>query len=643
MTKRLIGVGVGPGDPELVTVKAVRVLREADVVLVPVLAALGPGTADPGAAESGTAEPEPGRAETIIRAYVAADRVKRLEFALNDTGGITPRRAAAWQAAAAAVAEEFAAGAATVAFGTLGDPNLYSTFSYLAQTVRDLVPEVTVETVAGITAMQDLASRAGISLAEGTEPVTLVPLNGGVGALDQALARGGTVVGYKVGAAASPAPGVLRDRLRAAGRLDGAVIGARLGLEGELIAPAADLLRPAAAGVLTPGPPPAANDIPDIPYLSTLIIPVRRPSGIGSALVTRPGEPQAVAAAPAGTQVTRTPDVAPHPNHADVTSVLPGPPQCHIAVAEPAAAEPAAAEPPGESSPGESSPRESSPGENSSGENSPGAGCVWFVGAGPGAPDLLTHRGAHAIAAADVVIWASSLVDQRVLAHAQEGAEIVDSAKLPMEGVLPYYERAARQQLKVARVHSGDPSLWGAIQEQLDQCTAMGLDTEVVPGVSSFTAVAARIGRELTIPEVAQSVILTRLGGGKTPMPPGEQVAEFARHKTTMALFLSAARSGQLQDELLAGGYPPDTPCVVAYQVTWPDELIEHCALENLAATIKERKLWKHTLVLVGPALAAGGSRSHLYHPGHFHGYRKADRQARKQLQRERAVRDSAQ
>ena len=123
------------------------------------------------------------------------------------------------------MAAEFAAGAVTVAFGTLGDPNLYSTFSYLAQTVRDLVPEVTVETVAGITAMQDLASRAGVSLAEGTEPVTLVPLNGGVSALDQALAGGGTVVGYKVGAAASPAPAVLRDRLHAAGRLDGAVVG----------------------------------------------------------------------------------------------------------------------------------------------------------------------------------------------------------------------------------------------------------------------------------------------------------------------------------------------------------------------------------------------------------------------------------
>jgi len=255
-----------------------------------------------------------------------------------------------------------------------------------------------------------------------------------------------------------------------------------------------------------------------------------------------------------------------------------------------------------------------------------------FVGAGPGAPDLLTQRGAAAIAAADIVIWASSLVDQRILAHAREDAEIVDSATLPMEGVLPYYERAARHHLTVARVHSGDPSLWGAIQEQLEQCAELGLDTEIVPGVSSFTAVAAAIQRELTIPELAQSVILTRLGGGKTPMPPGEQVREFARHGTTMALFLSAARSGQLQEELLQGGYPPDTPCVVAYQVTWPDELIVHAALQNLADTIKQRKLWKHTLVLVGPALQTTGSRSHLYHPGHFHGYRKADPQARRQL-----------
>jgi len=259
-------------------------------------------------------------------------------------------------------------------------------------------------------------------------------------------------------------------------------------------------------------------------------------------------------------------------------------------------------------------------------------GRVVFVGAGPGAPDLLTHRGAQAIARADIVIWASSLVDHRILAHARPTAEIVDSAKLPMEQVLPYYERAAQQKLSIARVHSGDPSLWGAVQEQLEQCEALGLDTQIIPGVSSFTAVAAAIQRELTIPEVAQSVILTRLGGGKTPMPPGERLANLARHGTTMALFLSAARSGQLQDELEQGGYPPDTPCVIAYQVTWPDELILQTTLDHLAKTVKDHKLWKHTLVLVGPALAAAGTRSHLYHPGHFHGYRRADPQARRQL-----------
>jgi precorrin-4/cobalt-precorrin-4 C11-methyltransferase len=579
--KQLIGVGVGPGDPELVTVKAVRVLREADVVLVPVLA--GPG--------QGVPEPEPGRAETIIRAYVDADRIKRIPFALNDTGGVTPRRTAAWRAAATAVAAEFATGASTVAFGTLGDPNLYSTFSYLAQTVRDLVPGVEVRTLAGITAMQDLASRAGISLAEGTEPVTLIPLNSGVSAVDQALASGGAVVGYKVGAAASPSPGVLRDHLHAAGRLDGAVIGARLGLPGEVIAPAARFLPSAQAG-------------PGIPYLSTLIVPAKRQPGPGSGLASAAIQALPAAEVAADAAVPKQDGPNPHANNSDGASLSSQPQRWNIVVAGSGEA---------------------------AGQQGP-TGRVFFVGAGPGAPDLLTLRGAQTIAAADIVIWASSLVHPDVLSRARPGAEIVDSARLPMEGVLLYYERAAQEKLIVARVHSGDPSLWGAIQEQLEQCAALGLDTEIVPGVSSFTAAAARIGRELTIPEVAQSVILTRLGGGKTPMPPGERVAEFARHGTTMALFLSAARSAQLQDELLAGGYPPDTPCVVAFQVTWPDELIIQCALADLAATIRERKLWKHTLVLVGPGLAAGGSRSHLYHPGHFHGYRRAERQARKQL-----------
>jgi len=257
---------------------------------------------------------------------------------------------------------------------------------------------------------------------------------------------------------------------------------------------------------------------------------------------------------------------------------------------------------------------------------------VWFVGAGPGAADLLTLRAAAVIAEADVVIWASSLVQAEVLDHARPGAQIVDSAALPLEDVRALYERALVEDLVVARIHSGDPALWGAVQEQRELCDELGLPHETVPGVSAYSAVAALAGRELTVPELAQSVILTRLGGGKTPMPAGEEIAEFARHGTTMAVFLSAARSGQLQAELLDGGYPPDAPVLVAYRATWPDELLVECTVGTLAETVRAHKLWKHTLFLVGPALAASGTRSHLYHPGHFHGHRRARPQARREL-----------
>ncbi|HMA47424.1 MAG TPA: precorrin-4 C(11)-methyltransferase [Frankiaceae bacterium] len=263
-------------------------------------------------------------------------------------------------------------------------------------------------------------------------------------------------------------------------------------------------------------------------------------------------------------------------------------------------------------------------------------GTVTFVGAGPGAADLLTLRGAAVIAAADVVVWASSLVHPDVLSHARPDARVLDSAAVPLEEMTALYADAARDDLHVARVHSGDPALWGAVQEQLDRCRELGLATHVVPGVSSFTAVAAAVQRELTVPEVAQSVVLTRLEGGKTPMPAGETVRGFAAHGTTMALFLSAARSARLQDELLAGGYPPATPCVVGYRATWEDELVVRCRLDELAATVHAHKLWKHTLVLVGPALEAGGTRSRLYHPGHFHGHRRADPAARRALREPR-------
>ena len=266
-------------------------------------------------------------------------------------------------------------------------------------------------------------------------------------------------------------------------------------------------------------------------------------------------------------------------------------------------------------------------------------GSVLFIGAGPGAPDLITLRGAKAIGRADIVIWVASLVHPGILEHARPGAEVVDSSQLPMEGVVPLYERAARDGLTVARIHSGDPALWGAVGEQIAQCDRLGLAVEIIPGVSAFSALAATEHLELTVPEITQSVILTRLEGGKTPMPAGESIRAFASHGTTMAVFLSAARSGVLQSELLAGGYPQDTPVVIGYQVSWPDELIVWCTVATLAETTKEHKLWKHTLFLVGPGLASHETRSHLYHPGHFHGFRKADHEARLQLKAERGDR----
>jgi precorrin-4/cobalt-precorrin-4 C11-methyltransferase len=248
-------------------------------------------------------------------------------------------------------------------------------------------------------------------------------------------------------------------------------------------------------------------------------------------------------------------------------------------------------------------------------------GKVWFIGAGPGAPDLLTIRGARLIGEADVVVWARSLVNEDVLEHVSPGAEVVESTTIPLEEVRGIYERAAAGDLKVARVHSGDPSIYGAVMEQIELCEELGLEWEIVPGVSSLGAAAAAIGREFTVPEVSQSVILTRRAS-RTPMPEGENVRSFASHGTTMAIFLSAARPRALQQELLEGGYPPDTPCAVVYKASWPDELVMECPLEELAGRIREAGFTRQALILVGPGLGAGGTRSHLYSPRFSHMFR---------------------
>jgi precorrin-4/cobalt-precorrin-4 C11-methyltransferase len=254
-------------------------------------------------------------------------------------------------------------------------------------------------------------------------------------------------------------------------------------------------------------------------------------------------------------------------------------------------------------------------------------GKIWFIGAGPGAPDLLTIRGAKLIGEADVVIWARSLVNEGVLERARPDTEIIESTTIPLEGVREIYERAVAEDLKVARVHSGDPSIYGAVMEQLELCEELGLGWEIVPGVSSLGAAAAAIGRELTVPEVSQSVILTRRAS-RTPMPKGEDIQSFANHGTTMAIFLSAARPRALQQELLEGGYAPDTPCAVVYKASWPDELVIECPLEELADRIRGAGFTRQALILVGPGLGASGTRSHLYSPHFSHTFRKSEKGA---------------
>jgi precorrin-4/cobalt-precorrin-4 C11-methyltransferase len=249
---------------------------------------------------------------------------------------------------------------------------------------------------------------------------------------------------------------------------------------------------------------------------------------------------------------------------------------------------------------------------------------ISFVGAGPGAPDLITLRGAARLAAADVVVWASSLVPAAVLDHCRPGVTIHDSKTMTLEDVLGVYATHADD--AVVRLHSGDPSVYGAIQEQIDWCVAAERDFEIVPGVTSLAAAAAALQRELTVPRVAQSVVLTRLGGRTAAsMPARESVAAFAAHGTTLAVFLSAARPRELQAELLAPGsaYGPDTPAAVVVRASWPDERVVRTTVGRLSDDLVATGATMTVLVLVGDAVGAGDAiRSHLYDPSYSHTYR---------------------
>ncbi len=244
---------------------------------------------------------------------------------------------------------------------------------------------------------------------------------------------------------------------------------------------------------------------------------------------------------------------------------------------------------------------------------------VYFIGAGPGAPDLITVRGLRLVERCEVCLYAGSLVPEAVVAAAPEGARVVDTAPLTLEEIVAEIIAARDTGHDVARVHSGDPSIYGAIAEQIRRLAEMSIPYEIVPGVPSFAAAAARLGRELTLPGVAQTVILTRTGGKATPMPETERLEQLGAARATLAIHLSIRNLGQVE-RALTPHYGADCPVVIAHRVSWPDEQIIATSLAGMRAAVRAAKITRTALVLVGPVLgetAFGDSR--LYDAGFAH------------------------
>ena len=250
---------------------------------------------------------------------------------------------------------------------------------------------------------------------------------------------------------------------------------------------------------------------------------------------------------------------------------------------------------------------------------------VHFVGAGPGAPDLITLRGAKLLREADVVIYAGSLVNAALLKTCKAGCEIHNSAEMTLPEVLSVVRKAERNGKATVRLHTGDASLYGAIREQLDALSAEGIPIDITPGVSSLFGAAAALGAEFTLPGVSQSLIVTRLAG-RTPVPEGEGLRALAAHGASMALFLSAGMLERVQAELLAGGCREDTPAALVYKATWPEEKIVRCSVGTLAASGEAAGIRNTALVLVGGFLEGPYEKSKLYDPAFSTGFREAAR-----------------
>lgn len=248
---------------------------------------------------------------------------------------------------------------------------------------------------------------------------------------------------------------------------------------------------------------------------------------------------------------------------------------------------------------------------------------VHFVGAGSGAVDLITVRGMRLLGEADVVIYAGSLVNPELLGYCKPECEIHNSAKMTLEQVIDVIKAAEAAGKTTIRLHTGDSSIYGAVREQFDALEELGIAYDVCPGVSAFCGAAAALKTEYTLPDVSQTVIITR-AAGRTPVPERESIRALAAHQATMVLFLSTSLTQALQAELLAGGYPGQTPVAVVYKATWPEERIFRCTVDTLHETVTKNGLTKTSLIIVGNCMGDNYLRSLLYHPGFTTEYREA-------------------
>ena len=249
---------------------------------------------------------------------------------------------------------------------------------------------------------------------------------------------------------------------------------------------------------------------------------------------------------------------------------------------------------------------------------------VHFVGAGPGAEDLITVRGARLLGEADVVIYAGSLVNPELLKYTGADCKIYDSSGMTLDEVIGQIKRAERENKTTVRLHTGDQSVYGAVREQMDELERLGIDFESCPGVTAAFGAAASLNLEYTLPGVSQSLIITRMEG-RTAVPKRESIEGFAAHGASMAIYLSAGMMGELEGRLIAGGYKPDTPAAIVYKATWPDERIFVCNVKDLHETAQKNGIDRFALVLVGDAIRHSGyDRSRLYAPEFETGYRKS-------------------